>query len=108
MTDPAPEAGALTERADTTAVVNGLDARPERGSAPALLGPNGSGKTTTVRRPATRLRPTGDSARVCGAALRTAADQRARTRSAREDRSRSAGALPISRPVRAFERERRR
>jgi len=71
MTDAAIETHALTKRFDTTAVVDGLDLRLERGTVLALLGPNGSGKTTTVRMLATLLQPSGGSARVCGLDLRT-------------------------------------
>lgn len=66
MTDPAIETNELTKRFDTTAVVDVLDLRVERGTVLALLGPNGSGKTTTVRMLATLLRPSSGTAKVCG------------------------------------------
>lgn len=70
MTDLAIETTALTKRFGTATVVDRLHLRHRHGSVLALLGPNGSGKTTTVRMLATLLRPTAGYARVCGADVR--------------------------------------
>ena len=46
--------------------VDGLNFRVERGEVFALLGPNGSGKTTTIRMILDILRPDSGSIRVLG------------------------------------------
>ena len=51
-----------------TRAVDGLDFRVERGEVFALLGPNGSGKTTTIRMILDILRPDGGSISVLGQA----------------------------------------
>ncbi|WP_155838552.1 hypothetical protein [Arthrobacter castelli] len=43
MTNPAIESSGLTKRFGSTAVVDGLDLRVDRGTVLALLGPNDSG-----------------------------------------------------------------
>ncbi|MFZ2526886.1 MAG: ATP-binding cassette domain-containing protein [Rhodococcus sp. (in: high G+C Gram-positive bacteria)] len=60
------ETEALTRRYGDHAVVDGIDLRVGEGTVHALLGPNGSGKTTTVRMLSTLLRPTSGVARVLG------------------------------------------
>ncbi|TCN54271.1 ABC-2 type transport system ATP-binding protein/oleandomycin transport system ATP-binding protein [Rhodococcus sp. SMB37] len=60
------ETEGLTRRYGDRTVVDGLDFRVREGSVHALLGPNGSGKTTTVRMLSTLLRPTSGKARVLG------------------------------------------
>ncbi|MEE2060880.1 ABC transporter ATP-binding protein [Rhodococcus artemisiae] len=60
------ETEGLTRRYGDRTVVDGLDFRVRKGSVHALLGPNGSGKTTTVRMLSTLLRPTSGQARVLG------------------------------------------
>ncbi|WP_039802696.1 daunorubicin resistance protein DrrA family ABC transporter ATP-binding protein [Nocardia araoensis] len=60
------EAEALTKRYAGRTVVDGVDLHVRAGHVHALLGPNGSGKTTTVRMLATLLRPTSGSARILG------------------------------------------
>lgn len=60
------ETEGLTRRYGERAVVDELDLRVSVGAVHALLGPNGSGKTTTMRMLATLLRPTSGRARICG------------------------------------------
>ena len=60
------EACGLTKRYGEQTVVDAVDLRVEPGRVHALLGPNGSGKTTTVRMLATLLRPDAGSARIAG------------------------------------------
>lgn len=60
------EANGLTKRYGEQTVVDAVDLRVEPGRVHALLGPNGSGKTTTVRMLATLLRPDAGSARIAG------------------------------------------
>ncbi|MFI5717947.1 ATP-binding cassette domain-containing protein [Nocardia sp. NPDC051750] len=60
------EAGGLTKRYGERTVVDDVDLHVDPGRVHALLGPNGSGKTTTVRMLATLLRPDAGSARVAG------------------------------------------
>ena len=54
--------------------LNGIDLVVPRGSVVGLLGPNGSGKTTTVRILATLLKATSGSAKVAGFDVRKQAD----------------------------------
>ncbi len=67
------EADALTKRFKEVHAVDGLDLAVPVGTVFSLLGPNGSGKTTTVRMLATLLAPDGGSARVNGFDIRTQA-----------------------------------
>ncbi|WP_332909216.1 ATP-binding cassette domain-containing protein [Nocardia asteroides] len=67
------ETEALRVRYGARAVVDGIDLLVPEGTVHALLGPNGSGKTTTVRVLATLLRPSGGRARVLGHDTVTAA-----------------------------------
>ncbi|GES38661.1 putative ABC transporter ATP-binding protein [Rhodococcus aetherivorans] len=60
------ETEALTRRYGSHLVLDGLNLEVPAGRVHALLGPNGSGKTTTVRMLATLLRPTSGSARILG------------------------------------------
>ncbi|MEV0111265.1 ATP-binding cassette domain-containing protein [Nocardia sp. NPDC050799] len=60
------EAEGLTRRYGERTVVDSVDLRVDPGRVHALLGPNGSGKTTTVRMLATLLRPDSGAARVAG------------------------------------------
>jgi len=50
-------------------VLRGVDLRVERGEIVGLLGPNGSGKTTTLRIVSGFLAPDGGAVRVCGMAV---------------------------------------
>ncbi len=67
------EAKGLTKRFKEVLAVDGLDLAVPAGTVFSLLGPNGSGKTTTVRMLATLLRPDGGSARVNGYDVQTQA-----------------------------------
>ncbi|MFE1596338.1 ATP-binding cassette domain-containing protein [Nocardia sp. NPDC058705] len=60
------EAAALTRTYGKNTVVDGVDLRVPVGQVHALLGPNGSGKTTTVRMLATLTRPTSGRAAIRG------------------------------------------
>jgi ABC-2 type transport system ATP-binding protein len=64
--EPVIEVDGLTKRFGDLTVVDGLDLRVDAGEVHALLGPNGSGKTTTVRMLTTLLRPDAGRGRVCG------------------------------------------
>jgi ABC-2 type transport system ATP-binding protein len=60
------EAQGLTKLFGDVRAVDGLDLHVPAGTVFSLLGPNGSGKTTTVRMLATLLKPDGGSAKVNG------------------------------------------
>jgi ABC-2 type transport system ATP-binding protein len=62
----AVEARGLVRRFGDVAAVDGLDLRIPRGGVYGILGPNGSGKTTTIRILATLLAPDAGEARVLG------------------------------------------
>jgi len=64
--DPAIEADDLTKRFGDVLAVDGLDLSIPQGDVYGFLGPNGSGKTTTMRMLTTLTRPTSGSARVMG------------------------------------------
>jgi ABC-2 type transport system ATP-binding protein len=64
MTDAAIRAKGLTKRYGETLAVDGLDLEIAPGEFFGLLGPNGSGKTTTIHMLATLIRPTAGSAHV--------------------------------------------
>ncbi|GAB2811593.1 daunorubicin resistance protein DrrA family ABC transporter ATP-binding protein [Actinocorallia aurea] len=67
MTDSAAiSAEGLRKAFDGKAVLEGVDLHAAEGSVLALLGANGSGKTTTVRILSTLLRPDAGSARIAG------------------------------------------
>jgi len=63
---PAIEAQALVRRYGDTLAVDGLSLSIGEGEFFGLLGPNGSGKTTTIHMLATLVRASGGSARVAG------------------------------------------
>lgn len=63
---PAIEVRGLTKRFGDTTALDGIDLVVEPGAVLGLLGPNGSGKTTTVRILATLARADAGVARVCG------------------------------------------
>lgn len=60
------EARGLVKSFGDVKALNGIDLEVEEGTVVGLLGPNGSGKTTTVRILATLLRPDAGFARVAG------------------------------------------
>ncbi|MEC3996335.1 ABC transporter ATP-binding protein [Actinacidiphila sp. DG2A-62] len=60
------ETRGLAKRYRGTLAVDGLDLRVPRGSVFGFLGPNGSGKTTTIRMLMGLIAPTAGSARVLG------------------------------------------
>ena len=65
------ETEGLQRRFGDTVALDGLDLAVPDGGVFALLGPNGSGKTTTIRILSTLLRPTAGLVRVAGFDLRT-------------------------------------
>ena len=65
-TSIAIEAQGLTKLFGDVRAVDGLDLHVPAGTVFSLLGPNGSGKTTTVRMLATLLKPDGGTAKVNG------------------------------------------
>ena len=66
MTDLAIQTEGLTKRLGDAAVVDKLDLAVPRGSVYGFLGPNGSGKTTTIRMLLGLIWPTAGSYRVLG------------------------------------------
>jgi ABC-2 type transport system ATP-binding protein len=74
VTDNAVEAHGLVKEFGDVKALNGIDLVVPRGSVVGLLGPNGSGKTTTVRILATLLKATSGSAKVAGFDVRKQAD----------------------------------
>jgi ABC-2 type transport system ATP-binding protein len=66
VTAPAVETHELTRRFGTHIAVDALSLEIARGEVFGLLGPNGSGKTTTIRMLCGLLEPTSGHARVAG------------------------------------------
>jgi len=64
------EARGLTKHFDEVVAVENLDLSIERGVVYGFLGPNGSGKTTTMRMLTSLTRPTGGEARIMGVDVR--------------------------------------
>ncbi len=71
MSPPAIEARGIRKNFGGRPVLDGLDLTVPAGTLLALLGPNGSGKTTTVRILTTLLNPDSGTARVGGHDVRT-------------------------------------
>jgi ABC-2 type transport system ATP-binding protein len=67
----------LTKRYGTTHALRGVDLTVGEGELVGLLGPNGAGKSTLVKIACGLVRPSGGTARVCGAPAGTAAARRA-------------------------------
>lgn len=63
---PAIEVTGLVKRFGDTVALDGIDLTVDSGAVLGLLGPNGSGKTTTVRILATLLKADAGTARICG------------------------------------------
>ncbi len=72
--DLAIETSALTKRFGSQTAVDGIDLAVPRGAVFGFLGPNGSGKTTTIRMLLGLLRPTEGDARVLGSRMPQALD----------------------------------
>src|SRR5690242_4563096 len=66
MNEPAIRVDGLVKTFGATTALASVDLEVRRGSVLGLLGPNGSGKTTTVRVLSTLLRPDGGRATVLG------------------------------------------
>jgi ABC-2 type transport system ATP-binding protein len=75
VTEPAVETRGLTRRFGALTAVAQLSLRVERGEVFGLLGPNGSGKTTTVRMLCGLLAPSEGTARVAGVEVTEAPEQ---------------------------------
>jgi ABC-type glutathione transport system ATPase component len=58
--------GAATKRFGGATAVDGLDLEVRPGEISGFLGPNGTGKTTTIRMLTGLLRPTAGCALICG------------------------------------------
>ncbi|MFE1644581.1 ABC transporter ATP-binding protein [Microbacterium sp. P01] len=69
------ETDGLTKRFRRQTAVAGIDLRVPRGSVFGFLGPNGSGKTTTIRMLLGLVRPTSGEARLLGSAMPRALDR---------------------------------
>jgi ABC-2 type transport system ATP-binding protein len=66
VTEPAIESAGLTKRFGGQVAVNSVDLAVPRGSVYGFLGPNGSGKTTTIRMLLGLIRPTAGEHRLLG------------------------------------------
>jgi ABC-2 type transport system ATP-binding protein len=75
MTETVIEVKGLTKRFGDFTAVNHVSFQVERGEVLGYLGPNGSGKTTTIRMLLGLLQPTEGDALVLGKNIRTQAEQ---------------------------------
>ena len=71
MSEPVIAVRGLTKRFGTKTVVDGVDLDVERGQIHGFLGPNGSGKTTTIRMLCGLLLPDGGTGTCLGHDIRT-------------------------------------
>ncbi len=69
VTDPVIATRGLTKHFGTVRALDDLDLAVPRGSVFGFLGPNGSGKTTTIRLLLALVRPTDGEARILGEAI---------------------------------------
>jgi ABC-2 type transport system ATP-binding protein len=67
----------LTKRYGSTHALRGVDLTVGEGELVGLLGPNGAGKSTLVKIACGLVRPTGGTAKICGARAGTAAARKA-------------------------------
>jgi ABC-2 type transport system ATP-binding protein len=67
----------LTKRYGTTEALRGVDLEVGEGELVGLLGPNGAGKSTLVKISCGLVRPSGGTARICGAPAGSPAARRA-------------------------------
>lgn len=95
--EPVVDVAGLTKRFGDLTVVDDLDLRVNAGEVHALLGPNGSGKTTTVRMLTALLPPDAGQARVCGHDLIREAPMSAAPSAWSASSPRSTGASPACR-----------
>jgi len=79
MPDLAIETESLRKHFDRTVAVADLSLAIRRGEVFGFLGPNGTGKTTTVRALGTLIAPTSASATVADIPLTPSVRQRAKT-----------------------------
>jgi ABC-2 type transport system ATP-binding protein len=75
VNDIAIQTHQLTRDYGSLRAVNNLDLKVEKGKVFGFLGPNGSGKTTTIRLLLGLLEPTAGQAKILGLDSRTQADQ---------------------------------
>ena len=75
MTDVAVDVRELTRRFGAVTAVSNLTLQIQRGEVFGVLGPNGSGKTTTIRMLCGLLEPTAGTALVAGIDIRTAPER---------------------------------
>jgi ABC-2 type transport system ATP-binding protein len=76
VTEAAIELTGVSKKFGNRVAVDGLDLTVPRGSLYGFIGPNGSGKTTTIRMILRVLLPTAGHVKVLGADTATAADDR--------------------------------
>ena len=75
MTEPAVQTRALARRFGDFVAVQGLNLEIQPGEVFGLLGPNGSGKTTTIRMLCGLLEPSSGGARVAGVEVTESPEQ---------------------------------
>ena len=88
MTDLAIDVRGLTKRFGKRTAVDGIYIRMPRGQVWGFLGPNGSGKTTTIRMLCGLLRADGGEGTCLGCDIRRQSRQRSQRRRTSETRTR--------------------